>query len=64
MAVKPLPVLITCPKCGWKTTFAPRSDAFIHPPPSVCAKCGNPDLKSSLAPPGVLDRVMSVLLGR
>lgn len=55
MAIKPAPVLFTCPKCHWNKLFAPQSDALIESPPSKCPKCGREDLE--VKPAGLLDNL-------
>lgn len=39
--IKPQPFELICKQCGWRKTFAPRSDAFIegHDYVSNCPKC-------------------------
>ena len=45
MPIKPFPVVIECPKCGWKMLFAPASDAVVKPTPRACEKCGHAPLE-------------------
>lgn len=46
MAIKPQPAQIQCRHCGWKTLYAPLSDALVMPPPESCEKCGSEELDS------------------
>lgn len=56
MPVKPQPVLIQCRLCGWKTTYAPPSDALLMVLPETCDQCGSAELDRQ--PAGVLDSVL------
>lgn len=40
MAIKPTPKIYQCRECGWKTRYAPLSDALVEAPPEQCEQCG------------------------
>lgn len=48
MPIKPQPIQYTCRDCGWKTVYAPPSDAVLTPPPRNCGKCGSDDLERKM----------------
>ena len=56
MPVKPQAVLIQCRQCGWKTTYAPSSDALLMMPPETCNQCGSAELDRQ--PASVVDAVL------
>jgi len=56
MPVRPSPVDFRCPRCGWRTTWQPRSDALTLDdlPPTRCPRCGHRALESHSHPPSLL----------
>lgn len=56
MPLKPQSVLIQCRQCGWKTTYAPPSDALLMPPSETCKQCGCAELDRQ--PAGVVASVL------
>lgn len=45
MPIRPKPVQLECPKCHWRGTFRPNSDALLgRPEDRPCPKCGHRDL--------------------
>lgn len=45
MPIKPQPIQYTCRDCGWKTVYAPPSDAVLTPPTRSCGKCENDKIR-------------------
>lgn len=46
MPFQPPPTKYTCPKCGWKKTTAPKTDALMPGDYyTACPSCGHTDLK-------------------
>ncbi|WP_425507516.1 cysteine-rich KTR domain-containing protein [Undibacterium seohonense] len=45
MAITPLPTNYSCPTCGWKKTFSPRSDALIESYPTYCPVCNEKNIR-------------------
>lgn len=65
MAIKPQATQYQCRQCGWKTLYAPSSDALTTLPPEQCEKCGSDALDAT--PASMLDKLsttFSTLIGR
>lgn len=47
MPVRPAPLEIRCPQCGWQTVWQPASDALISAdlPPDACPFCQHAGLE-------------------
>lgn len=64
MPFPPPPTTYSCPKCGWKKTVAPKSDALLPGDfYNACPSCGNTDLECKMAS-GIrasLDRLRSIM---
>ena len=41
MPIRPPPISLECPSCGWTTTIQPLSDVLLEESPDVCPKCGD-----------------------
>jgi endogenous inhibitor of DNA gyrase (YacG/DUF329 family) len=63
MPVRPFPVDFRCPRCGWRTTWQPRSDALSAAdlPPKRCPRCGHGALESHSRPPSPLASLLRLL---
>ena len=48
MPIRPHPVEIRCPACGWRKTWQPASDALelSDLPPLCCPRCNHRELES------------------
>lgn len=48
MAIKPPPLEIRCPQCGWRQVWQPASDALTDAdlPPACCPRCQHADLEA------------------
>ena len=65
MPIKPQAMQYQCRQCGWKTLYAPSSDALTTRPPELCEKCSSDTLDAT--PAGLLDNLstaFSTLIGR
>ncbi|MNF67250.1 hypothetical protein D3C84_490560 [compost metagenome] len=50
MPIRPAPITLTCPKCNWQHTLAPRSDAiFPGEWPEHCPRCRHDQLQKRAA---------------
>jgi DNA-directed RNA polymerase subunit RPC12/RpoP len=65
MATKPAALIYQCRQCGWKTRYAPPSDALVELPPERCAACGSTRLDAT--PASVMDHLnaaFSMFIGK
>ncbi len=61
--IKPAAMQLSCPNCGWKNRFQPRSDALLGQElPQQCPQCGNPHLHSATIPS--ISESLTQLLGQ
>jgi len=65
MPVRPSPVYIRCPRCGWHTTWQPPSDALTLAdlPPTRCPRCGHSELEFHSRPLSPLASLLRLLRG-
>lgn len=61
MPIRPQPVSVRCPHCGWHTIWQPGSDALSYDdlPPERCPHCGTDELVAN--PAGPIDRLLATL---
>ena len=65
MPVRPSPVEFRCPRCGWHTTWHPRSDALsLDELPTRCPRCGHTELESHRRPASLLTTVLRLFQRR
>ena len=46
MPIRPLPLEIRCPKCGWHQVWQAASDACVVPPIEQCPHCAYSSLEA------------------
>lgn len=65
MPIKPQAMQYQCRQCGWKTCYAPQSDALVELPPERCAQCGSATLDAApISRMDGLKAAFSALIGK
>lgn len=50
MPIRPKPIRLECPKCHWRGTLRPSSDAMLgKPEDSPCPRCGHTPLTKKIS---------------